>query len=237
VITGPGDHRAAGAGGRGRLRASHADRERAIEVLKAAFVQGRLDKDELDARVGRAFASRTYAELAAVTADIPAEPAAVRPPRPAPARPQRPGNTTVKTGARVIIAATVLTAGVWAGALLSQADNTAVGTLVWIFTFTWLGIVCLVGAVMLESRQQERSGGQLPPRRTGGAGGQPARRSASAASARGLEGQPGRTGDDPAPPGAGAQAPHRSTRREHRASRRPRRRLPEPRMASGGQPS
>ena len=124
-MTEPEDDSAQPAWGRYRLRAAHGDRERAVEVLKAAFVQGRLDKDELDARVGQAFASRTYAELAAVTADIPAEAAAVRPPRPAPARAQRPGNTTIKTGARVIIAATVLTAGLWAGALLSQADNAA----------------------------------------------------------------------------------------------------------------
>jgi hypothetical protein len=60
------------AAGRGHMRAAHADRERAIEALKAAFAQGRLDTDELDDRVGRAFASRTYAELAALTADIPA---------------------------------------------------------------------------------------------------------------------------------------------------------------------
>ena len=58
--------------GRGHLRAAHADRERVIEALKAAFAQGRLDPDELDDRVGRAFASRTYAELAALTADLPA---------------------------------------------------------------------------------------------------------------------------------------------------------------------
>ena len=32
-------------------------------MLKAAFVQGRVTKDEFDARVGQAFASRTYAEL------------------------------------------------------------------------------------------------------------------------------------------------------------------------------
>ena len=60
-MTGPGDGVAA-AGGRGRLRASHADRERVISVLKAALVQGRLAKDELDARVSQAFAARTYAE-------------------------------------------------------------------------------------------------------------------------------------------------------------------------------
>jgi 8-hydroxy-5-deazaflavin:NADPH oxidoreductase len=55
-----------------QLRASHADREQAIDTLKAAFVQGRLAKDEFDARLGQAFASRTFAELAAVTGDIPA---------------------------------------------------------------------------------------------------------------------------------------------------------------------
>jgi Domain of unknown function (DUF1707) len=41
-----------------------------IDVLKATFVHGRLTMDEFDARVGQTFASRTYAELAALTADI-----------------------------------------------------------------------------------------------------------------------------------------------------------------------
>jgi hypothetical protein len=59
------------AGERGRLRTSRADREQAIDTLKAAFVQGRLTKDEFDLRVGRALASRTYADLAALTADLP----------------------------------------------------------------------------------------------------------------------------------------------------------------------
>jgi hypothetical protein len=51
------------AGALGRLRTSHADREAAIGVLRAAFVQGRLTKDMFDVRVGQAFASRTYADL------------------------------------------------------------------------------------------------------------------------------------------------------------------------------
>src|SRR5215472_7906586 len=72
MTTGPGDEKAAGGPGRGFLRASHADRERVIAVLKAAFIQGRLTKDEFDSRVGRALGSRTYAELAALIADIPA---------------------------------------------------------------------------------------------------------------------------------------------------------------------
>jgi hypothetical protein len=67
----PGDETAA-APGCGHLRASHADRERVIDTLKATFVQGRLTKDEFDVRIGQTFASRTYAELAAATADIPA---------------------------------------------------------------------------------------------------------------------------------------------------------------------
>ena len=58
--------------GRGHLRASHADREQAIEMLKAAFAQEQLDKAEFETRAGQALASRTYAELAAVTAGIPA---------------------------------------------------------------------------------------------------------------------------------------------------------------------
>ena len=64
-MAGAGDEIAAGAGGRGHLRASHADREQVIETLKIAFMQGRFDRDEFDVRVGQAFASRTYAELAA----------------------------------------------------------------------------------------------------------------------------------------------------------------------------
>jgi Domain of unknown function (DUF1707) len=63
---------AAARAGSGSLRASRADREHVLEVLKAAFVPGLLTKDEFDMRVGQTLTSRTYAELAALTADIPA---------------------------------------------------------------------------------------------------------------------------------------------------------------------
>jgi Domain of unknown function (DUF1707) len=82
-MAGTDDEVAAGAGGGGHLRATHVDRERVTDTLKAAFVQGMLTKDELDARVGQTFASRTYAELAAVTADIPAGLTTAKPPAPA----------------------------------------------------------------------------------------------------------------------------------------------------------
>jgi hypothetical protein len=79
-MTEPGDKLAAGAGGQGHLQASHADREEAIDMLKIAFVQGRLDWDEFDLRVSQALASRTYADLAALITDIPTQ--LVRPPPP-----------------------------------------------------------------------------------------------------------------------------------------------------------
>jgi hypothetical protein len=82
-----GGNRAAGCG---HLRASHADREQMIDTLKVAFAQGRLAKDEFDARINQTLVSRTYAELAAVAVGLPAERAAARPPRRA--SPQRLGN-------------------------------------------------------------------------------------------------------------------------------------------------
>jgi hypothetical protein len=56
------------------LRASTADRDRAIEVLKAAFVEGRLTRDEFDQRLGHVFVSRTFGELMMLTADLPVGP-------------------------------------------------------------------------------------------------------------------------------------------------------------------
>jgi uncharacterized membrane protein len=58
-------------GGAGYLRASTADRERAVDVLKAGFAEGRLTKDEYDVRISQAYEARTYGELAVVTADLP----------------------------------------------------------------------------------------------------------------------------------------------------------------------
>lgn len=75
----PGDE-IAGVGGDSRLIAQ-TDREQVLEALKAAFVQGRLTKDEFDQRVGHALA--TYAELDTLTADIPAGPTKPQPSEPA----------------------------------------------------------------------------------------------------------------------------------------------------------
>ena len=57
-----------------QLRAAQADRERAIDVLKAAFAEGRLDRDEFAERVSEVHASKTYGDLAGLTADLPVGP-------------------------------------------------------------------------------------------------------------------------------------------------------------------
>jgi hypothetical protein len=164
------------AAGRGGLRASHADREQVIGTLKAAFVQGMLAKDEFDLRAGQAFAARTYAELAAVIADIPA--GLTTPKTPAPARAQ--GRQPVLRPGRVALAATMLYAGVWVYVILFPMgdDNDTDGELIFVGGFVYLIILAIcVGraAALLE----KRSGGQSP-RRPAGAGSQASQRLPSA---------------------------------------------------------
>src|SRR5262249_46182274 len=54
--------------------AGSADRERTVGVLRAAFTEGRLNQDELDDRVARAYTARTYDDLWTLVADLPAGP-------------------------------------------------------------------------------------------------------------------------------------------------------------------
>jgi DUF1707 SHOCT-like domain len=178
-MTEPGDQRPAAAGGRGRLRASRADREQVIEVLKDAFVQDRLTKDELDARVSQALASRTFAELGALTADIPAGLTTPKPPTVARAQ----GGQPVLRPGPVIKAATVLYAGVWVYAIFfpKGADGPSMFvTLTFIGGFVYLIILAICVGQMVALRREQRSGGQSPRRPAAGAGGQASQRLPSA---------------------------------------------------------
>ena len=153
-MAGPGDEMAAEAG-RGHLRTSHVDRERAIEMLKAAFVQGRLSKDEFDLRVGQAFASRTYAELAAVTADIPAGLIGDQSPRtPARAQARPPMSNTAKAGICVVIAVAVMAVAVFVTG----------GYALRVFVPFYVMALLAGGGQVLASRHERRSRGQLLPR-------------------------------------------------------------------------
>jgi Domain of unknown function (DUF1707) len=171
-MAGPGDAMAAGPGGRGRLRASHADRELVVSALKAAFVQGRLTKDELDARMDLAFTARTYTDLAVLTADLPPGLAAAEPLQPTRPRGEQP---VVRPG-RAIAMATTAYAGLCAyGLLLTPhgGDNTAALPLIFGGFVVYLGILLICVSAILISRQDKRSSGQ-PPRRPN-AGGPPSR--------------------------------------------------------------
>jgi hypothetical protein len=184
-MTAPGDGTAAGPGG--YLRASHADRDRVIDGLKAAFVQGRLDQDELGHRVGQALAARTYAELAALTADLPAGLIAPRPPRPVRKRVSRPGVAVTACG--TIVAAVML------AALRIMPDSTPPAILLPFLVITltltaaaptgWL----LIFHAWLENRASSQAAAGLPP----GAGGPAPRRATQASPARQLP----RTDRDP----------------------------------------
>ncbi len=184
----PGDQIAGSTMGRGRLLASHADREQVIDTLKSAFVQGGLTKDEFDLRVGRTLGSRTYAELAAVTADIPGRlTRADIPGRPtgAPLPPKRAqvpaaGNAAVKSGvctltAIILVASTSAAAVSGPGAALIMAlFLTGIGAVIAV-----IAALLAAGMSMLESPHRKRSSRQLPPRSSRGASGQATRRPAS----------------------------------------------------------
>jgi hypothetical protein len=64
-------------GERGKMRAADADRDRVVGFLNTAYTEGRLSKDEYDARLDSALSARTYADLDQVVADLPAGPATV----------------------------------------------------------------------------------------------------------------------------------------------------------------
>lgn len=153
-MAGPGDE-TPGAVDRSHLRASHADREQVIDVIKAAFVQGRLAKDEFDQRIGRVFASRTYADLACLTADIPArliQAQASQEPAQPPAQ--------ISMDKRVIrswASATVMLPGMVVAASALQSGQPAVFGLIVALVFACLVALPVSGLVLLHSRCEKRS--------------------------------------------------------------------------------
>jgi Domain of unknown function (DUF1707) len=53
------------------MRASDQDRETAAELLREAYVEGRLSREELDERAAAVFSATTWGELRDLTADLP----------------------------------------------------------------------------------------------------------------------------------------------------------------------
>jgi hypothetical protein len=186
-MVGPGDEIASPARGDGHLRASDSDRAHVIDTVKAAYVYGLVTKDEFDARVSRTFASRTRAELALVTADIPAGLAAAHQqprPTPIPVPGNAPAHTNVGPGDRAITATAIfavlaLVISIAAGPFASPA------AVLLVFGGAGSAFVSLLllRTKMRGSQRDKRSGGQLPPQRGIGAGRKVPDRAISAASA------------------------------------------------------
>jgi hypothetical protein len=152
-MTAPGDETAIGVR-RGELRASHADREQVIGTLRAALVEGRLTEDELSARVDRVYASRTYAELAEVIADIPVVRTGARSPR-APWR-------ATKIAWRFEYAAFL--PGIVAILLLPGGPRTTIWTLIILAAVLYL-VFWILGVFMMVAARRVKpvSEQQLPP--------------------------------------------------------------------------
>lgn len=137
MMAGPGDDNAAA--GRAQLRTSRADRERVIDTLKAAFVQGRLTRDEFNAGICQTLVSRTYAELAAVSAGIPAGLARASSP------PRRVSNAA-RWGVSGLMTPAILAA---AFALVSLPGDGGYGAVAFVFAFMYFLSWLATGADML----------------------------------------------------------------------------------------
>jgi hypothetical protein len=147
----------------GRLIASDADRDQAIDTLTAAFALGRLTREELDLRTGQTFAARTCADLAALTADLPTGLTRTQPVRnPAQARRHPPVGTAVVWSAWGLITPALFAAIVAIGDP-TPTDNKpiekllALGTM--IYFLAWLAI----GVQMLATWHQQRSHPRASP--------------------------------------------------------------------------
>jgi hypothetical protein len=56
------------------MRAAHTDRDRTVDVLKAAYAEGRLSAEEYSQRFDAANRAQTYGQLSQIVADLPSGP-------------------------------------------------------------------------------------------------------------------------------------------------------------------
>ncbi|MGI8806150.1 MAG: DUF1707 domain-containing protein [Thermoleophilaceae bacterium] len=89
------------------VRASDAERERTITLLRDHAADGRLDADELAERVGRADSAATRSELTALTKDLPVV-------EPTPERERRPLRTVLRGELGAFVLVNILLVAIWA---------------------------------------------------------------------------------------------------------------------------
>ena len=179
-----------------------AGREQVIAALKAAYVQGRLTKEEFDLRVGQALA--IYAELDALTADIPAAPPAVT--APAGAEPTVPARAELAREAankKMIRQGTAGVAGltfVLVTALI-MPHSPALAVIVGVMLTCFVAVLAAGLLTLLSWALDRRSGAQ------GAGGARPAQGSPGTADQQGRQPELGQ--DPPGTVQAASRRPHR----------------------------
>jgi hypothetical protein len=176
MVMGPGY--GAAADGRAQMRASTMDRDRAVELLAGAYTEGRLTKDEHDARVEQAMTASTFADLDTVVADLPGG-RLVPPPPPAPPPALRTNGLAIASlvcgvaqmmlGPLVTIPAIVL--GHVARSQIRRSGEQGAGLALAGLILGWIGVgfaVLVTLAIVLFAVTMTRSGQSVPALPQGG---------------------------------------------------------------------
>ena len=135
------------------LRASDADRELIAERLRKAALEGRLLAEELEQRLGAALRARTYGELDALVADLPAERAPAR----------RAGSLTYLKVPAIAFGVILLAAALLAVAALIVTGTVLAGGAWLFFGFMLLG--CRRRSALYTCGRYRRYGYRLPASR------------------------------------------------------------------------
>jgi Domain of unknown function (DUF1707) len=160
------------------MRASDHDRQQVVDVLRAGLEDGRLTMEEYTERMGRAYQAVTYADLAPLSADLPAAgPPAPEPPASAPRAAPRPAGTGPRDALAGLPAPLRVLWAIWLSAVLV---NVVVWALVCVTTarliYPWpLWVAGPYGAVLLAVSAVVR----CPAARAGACGGRSAQRSSA----------------------------------------------------------
>ncbi|GAA1188510.1 DUF1707 SHOCT-like domain-containing protein [Pseudonocardia alaniniphila] len=134
------------------MRAGDVDREQVLDRLRIAHAEGRLDLDEFDERITSTLAARTYADLRALTVDLPGQPpsppAATTPPEPGPLQDLDALQERDLRGAVIGWAgASVTTIAIWAMSCIATAS----------FVYPWwIWVAGPWGLVLLSSWVRDR---------------------------------------------------------------------------------
>lgn len=126
-----------------QLRAADTDRHAVVQRLQQAHSDGRLDLTEFDDRVRSAYAARTYADLAPLTADLPVPRPVTPPAPPRPPVPVRPRTNVGRLVFRIVgsawFFASFVNLMIWAIVCIATAS--------WVYPW-WVWVAGPWGAVL-----------------------------------------------------------------------------------------